>query len=174
MQIEDKSNMVLIGMPGAGKSTVGVILAKMTSRNFVDSDVMIQISQGRSLQDIVNTQGPLALRDIEERTLLSLTIENHVIATGGSAVYSHAAMQSLKRRGVIIFIDVDLPTLTSRIHNFATRGLARRPGQSFSDLFEERFPLYKKYADITISCKNCSQEQVCTEIIKATQTEKGT
>lgn len=171
--VEDKSNLVLIGMPGAGKSTVGVLLAKMTSRNFMDSDIMIQTAQGHTLQDIVDTQGPLALLDIEERMLLNLTCANHVIATGGSAVYSHAAMQSLKMRGVIIFLDVDLPTLTSRIQNFGTRGLAKRPGQSLSDLFEERFPLYRKYADIKISCKNCSQDKICAEIIKATETEKG-
>jgi shikimate kinase len=170
---ENKSNIVLIGMPGSGKSTVGVILAKMTSRNFVDSDVIIQTSQSRSLQDIVNGDGPMALRRIEETVLLNLGCVNHVIATGGSAVYSHSAMQSLKTGGVIVFLNVDLPTLESRIHNFGTRGLAKRADQSLADLFEERFPLYNQYADITIQCNNNTHEEVCTEILNAITTGKG-
>ena len=155
----------MIGMPGSGKSTVGVILAKLTSRDFVDGDVLIQISQGRSLQDIVDTEGHMALRRIEEEVLVALHCLNHVIATGGSAAYSHAAMTHLKSNGVVIFLDVDLPTLESRIHDFDTRGLARRPDQTFTDLFEERFALYTKYADITIQCADLTQEEVCDRII---------
>ncbi len=164
---ENKSNIVLIGMPGSGKSTVGVILAKMTSRDFVDTDVLIQISQNRSLQNIVDGDGYMALRDIEKKVLLSLNCQHHVIATGGSAVYSHEAMAWLKSNGIIVFLNADLSTLESRIHDFATRGLAKRPDQSFADLFEERFALYMKYADLTIECLNLSQEQVCEIIITA-------
>ncbi len=160
-----KSNIVLIGMPGSGKSTVGVILAKMTSRNFVDTDVIIQTSQGRSLQDIVNMEGHMALRKIEEDILLNLRCISHVIATGGSAVYSHSAMQHLKSLGVIVFLDVDLPVLEARVANFDERGLARRPDQSMADLFKERFDLYRKYADITIECGDLRQEEVCSQII---------
>ena len=155
----------MIGMPGSGKSTVGVILAKLTSRDFVDGDVLIQISQDRSLQDIVDTEGHMALRRIEEEVLVALHCLNHVIATGGSAAYSHAAMTHLKSNGVVIFLDVDLPTLESRIHDFDTRGLAKRPDQTFADLFEERFALYTKYADITIQCADLTQEDVCDRII---------
>jgi shikimate kinase len=162
---QDQANIVLIGMPGSGKSTVGVILAKLTSRDFVDGDVLIQISQGRSLQDIVDTEGHMALRRIEEEVLVALHCLNHVIATGGSAAYSHAAMTHLKSNGVVIFLDVDLPTLESRIHDFDTRGLAKRPDQTFTDLFEERFALYTKYADITIQCADLTQEDVCDRII---------
>lgn len=162
---QDQANIVLIGMPGSGKSTVGVILAKLTSRDFVDGDVLIQISQGRSLQDIVDTEGHMALRRIEEEVLVALHCLNHVIATGGSAAYSHAAMTHLKSNGVVIFLDVDLPTLESRIHDFDTRGLAKRPDQTFTDLFEERFALYTKYADITIQCADLTQEEVCDRII---------
>jgi len=162
---QDQANIVLIGMPGSGKSTVGVILAKLTSRDFVDGDVLIQISQDRSLQDIVDTEGHMALRGIEEEVLLALHCLNHVIATGGSAAYSHAAMTHLKSNGVVIFLDVDLPTLESRIHDFDTRGLAKRPDQTFADLFEERFALYTKYADITIQCADLTQEDVCDRII---------
>jgi len=160
-------NIVLIGMPGSGKSTVGVILAKLTSRDFTDSDVLIQILQGRSLQEIVDTEGHMALRKIEEAVLLDLDCNNHIIATGGSAVYSHAAMIGLKSNGVAVFLDVNLPTLELRINDFDTRGLAKRPDQNLSELFEERFPLYTKYADLTIKCNDLTQEGVSKKILQA-------
>jgi shikimate kinase len=161
---KNRSNIVLIGMPGSGKSTVGVILAKMTSRDFLDTDVLIQIIEKRSLQDIVNTEGYMALRRIEEKALLGLNCHGHVIATGGSAVYSRVAIEHLKPSGIVVFLSVDLPTLESRIHNFDTRGLAKRADQSFADLFAERLPLYRKYADITMVCKGLSQEEVASSI----------
>jgi shikimate kinase len=162
----DRSNIVLIGMPGAGKSTVGVILAKQTSRDFIDTDLLIQISEGLLLQEIVDTQGYLALRKIEEAVLLELSLKNYVIATGGSAAYSHAAMTHLKSDGVVVFLNADLATLRTRVHNFSERGIAKRPDQSFSELFEERNVLYRKYADITINCKGLTQEEVCDRIIR--------
>ena len=162
------SNLVLIGMPGSGKSTVGVILAKKTSRDFVDTDLLIQRSQQRTLQDIVDHDGYGALRNIEERVLLELGVYNHVIATGGSAVYSDHAMAHLKSDGLVIFLDVDLATLESRIPDFSTRGLAKRPEQSFPELFDERSGLYVKYADITIRCGSLTQEDVCARIMEET------
>jgi len=161
-------------MPGAGKSTVGVILAKLTSQDFIDTDVLIQISQGRLLQDIVDTEGYMALRRIEEVILLGLHCYNHVIATGGSAVYSHAAMEHLRSNGIVVFLDVDLSTLESRVRDFYTRGLAKRPDQSFSELFEERTILYRKYADVTVDCVDLFQEEVCAQIIKRIKTRKPT
>jgi shikimate kinase len=152
-------------MPGAGKSTVGVILAKITSRYFVDTDVLIQTSQGRTLQDIVDMDGYALLRRIEEEVLLGLSICNCVIATGGSAVYSDRAMAHLKSDGIVIFLDVDMPALESRIHNYSTRGLAKRADQSFADMFKERFALYTQYADITIKCAGLTHEEVCARIM---------
>ena len=162
-----KSNIVLIGMPGSGKSTVGIILAKLTSRSFLDTDVLIQTSERRPLQEIVDSQGYMALRAIEERILLGIECKGHVIATGGSAVYSQAAMVRLRADGVIVFLDVELPTLEARVRDFAGRGLAKRPEQSFADLFAERFALYKKYAEITVNCSLLTHEEVCEEIIAA-------
>lgn len=161
------SNLVLIGMPGAGKSTVGVLLAKLTARNFVDTDLLIQSAAGRPLQHIVDNDGYGALRQLEETVLLGLTVSNHVIATGGSAVYSERAMAHLKANGLVIYLDVDLATLTDRIDDFATRGLAKRPGQTLADLLHERSALYRQYADLTIDCSGLSHEQVCEQIISA-------
>ena len=163
--MNNRSNIVLIGMPGAGKSTVGVILAKRLSWAFVDTDVLIQISQGRSLQDIVDTDGYLGFRRVEEDLLLRLSMSKHVIATGGSAVYSDAAMTHLKSDGVVVFLSVALPKLESRIRDYETRGLAKRLDQTLADLFFEREPLYAKFADITIDCADLRQEQVCDRIL---------
>lgn len=160
------SNLVLIGMPGSGKSTVGVILAKKTSCNFIDTDVLIQTSQQRTLQDILDSDGYAVLRKIEEDVIVGLSIRNHVIATGGSAVYSHQAMTHLKSDGILIFLDVDLATLESRIGDFSTRGIAKRPDQSFDELFDERLVLYTEHADISIKCNGMTQEQVCEKIIE--------
>ena len=164
MQENHRPNIVLIGMPGAGKSTVGVILAKYTSRDFIDTDVLIQISERRPLQEILDDQGHMALRRIEEQILLSLHLSNHVIATGGSAAYSGKAMRHLKQTGVVVFLHVPFEEIRERVRDFATRGIARAPEQSFADLFEERYVLYKKYADVTIDCERLNQEQVSETI----------
>jgi shikimate kinase len=156
-------------MPGSGKSTVGVILAKRAMKDFVDTDILIQKSQSRPLQDIVDSDGYLALREIEETALLGLDVSNHVISTGGSAVYGDRAMTHLKSDGVAVFLDVTLDTLEARVPDFSTRGLAKRPDQSFSELFDERNALYRKYADIAIKCDGLTPEQVCASIIEKIQ-----
>jgi shikimate kinase len=161
------SSIVLIGMPGAGKSTVGVLLAKLTCRSFVDTDVLIQSQEGRPLQDIVDREGHLALRAIEEQVIVGHGCMGCVIATGGSAVYSPAAMAHLKKHGAVVFLDADLPTLEARVRDLDTRGLAKRPDQSFRDLFDERVPLYREYADITIDCSGRTHDEVCGLIIAA-------
>lgn len=157
-------NLILIGMPGSGKSTVGVILAKTLTRPYLDSDILIQLTEKRSLQDIVDGDGYMVLRDIEEKVLLGIECENHVIATGGSAAYSRKAMDHLKKNGVVIFLDASLETLKKRIHNYETRGLAKRADQSFNDLFQERSELYNRYADIIVDSNHKSQDQVCDDI----------
>ena len=162
---KDKINIILIGMPGSGKSTVGVILAKMLAKRYLDTDILLQNIEKRSLQDIVDKEGHMALRKVEQKVLLGIQCRNHVVATGGSAAYSEPAMMHLKSTGVIVFLHADLPTLNRRIHNYETRGLAKRPDQSFQDLFDERLALYEKYADITVQSSNLTQDQVCDLIV---------
>ena len=169
-QIRKPSNIVLIGMPGAGKSTIGVILAKQTSRDFIDTDVLIQLTEGRTLQQIVDAEGHLELRRIEESVLLSLNCGNSVIATGGSAVYSSLAMEHLKSNGVAVYLQVSIEELRKRLTNFETRGIARRPDQSFDDLYREREVLYQRYADMTIDCAHKTQEEIAWEIERAIRT----
>ena len=161
-----KSNIILIGMPGSGKSTVGVILAKMLAKRYLDTDILIQNIEKRTLQEIVDTDGHMALRAVEQKVLLGIQCRNHIVATGGSAAYSEPAMLHLKQHGIMIFLHADLPALNNRIHNYQTRGLAKRPEQSFKDLFDERLALYEKYADITVQSSELTQDQVCDAIIE--------
>jgi shikimate kinase len=168
-----KSNIVLIGMPGSGKSTVGVILAKMIAKRYLDTDILLQNIENRSLQHIIDENGHMALREVEQRVLLGIKCKNHIVATGGSAAYSEPAMIHLKKNGIIVFLHADLRTLNQRIHNYETRGLAKRPDQSFQDLFEERLVLYEKYADITVPSSNMTQDQVCDSIVNQLTTTPG-
>jgi shikimate kinase len=160
-----KNNIILIGMPGSGKSTIGVLLAKETAKDYIDTDVLIQVLQKKTLQQIINESSHMNLRHIEENVLLSLKDSNKIIATGGSAAYSEKAMQHLKKNGHVIFLNVRLDELNNRIHNFNTRGIAMNDDQSFQDLFNERFPLYQKYADFMIETSDMSQEQVVLEVL---------
>ena len=163
----DKSNIVLIGMPGSGKSTVGVLLAKASGKGFMDTDLLIQSSTGCTLQQIVNTRGYEALRDEEERVLSSLAVSDHVIATGGSAVYSHRAMKHLGKDGVVVFLDVSLASIRQRIGDYSLRGISKRPEQTLDELFSERLALYRQCSDITVGGNNQTQQQVCNEVLAA-------
>jgi shikimate kinase len=146
------SNLILIGMPGAGKSTIGLVLAQRANLGFLDTDLVLQNREGRSLQQIVDQAGYLGMRAAEERLVLSLDCQNHVIATGGSVIYSTPAMEHLKVLGRLIFLHLSLEELLPRLTDLDTRGLVRRPGQSLTDLYDERLPLYRRYADLTITC----------------------
>lgn len=169
-----RSNLVLIGMPGSGKSTIGIILAKRTSHDFVDTDVLIQSVEHRSLQSILDEEGYLKLREIEARALQTLNVDNHVISTGGSAVYSDAAMAHLRTSGTIIYLDVALDTLRKRITDYETRGIAKRPDQSFAELFEERTLLYRRHADLTVRGDAMTQDAVCEQIMAELEFQEST
>ena len=159
-----KSNLTLIGMPGAGKSTIGIILAKNLGLGFIDTDVLIQINQQKTLQQITDESDHLKLRAIEEEEVLKINIENHVIATGGSVVYSEKTMAHLLGISKTIFLEIDFEEIKNRIHNFETRGIAKAKNQSFKELFRERQILYKKYAEITIDCNVLDQEELAAQI----------
>ena len=161
----NRKSLILIGMPGAGKSTLGILLAKELKLDFLDTDVAIQVREGEGLQDILENQGYLALRAIEEEVLLATECHGKVIATGGSAVYSQKGMEYLKSCGLIVYLEASLDVLRNRIHNYETRGIARRPDQSFDALFEERQALYRQYADLTVKCDDLNEEQVIEEIL---------
>ncbi len=158
-------NIVLIGMPGAGKSTVGVLLAKYTSRSFIDTDLYIQAGEGKRLYEVIAEKGIEEFCKIEERYILSLYCKRHVIATGGSVVYSNKAMDHLKSSGVIVHLDLGLPELEKRLSDLDARGVVRVPGQSLADLYKEREPLYLRYADFTLNCGGLSHEQVVEKIM---------
>ena len=152
-------------MPGAGKSTIGILLAKELGLDFLDTDISIQVQQGKTLQQISDQSGYMALRQFEEHVLLSEDIAGRVVSTGGSAVYSEPGMARLKNGAKVVFLDVSLQQLEKRVNNFASRGIARRPDQSFADLFAERQVLYHQYADISIDCSNLSIDEVLQAVM---------
>ena len=159
-------SVVLIGMPGAGKSTLGVLMAKELALDFVDTDVLIQLREGKTLQDIMNESDYLNLRRIEGEVIAAADLPKHVIATGGSAVYSAEGMQNLKRFGPIVFLDCSAEELRRRIHNYESRGIAKAPGQSFAELFAERQALYRQYADITVECDGRDLQRVLEQVLQ--------
>ena len=145
-----QDNIILIGMPGSGKSTLGVQLAKSLGLHFIDTDLLIQSQQGQLLQSILDEQGYQALRKIEETALLDLKLNNDLVSTGGSAIYSDQAMQHLRALGKIVYLQVSFEEIKKRINNESSRGIAKPVGQTLADVYAERTPLYEKYADITV------------------------
>ena len=152
-------------MPGCGKSTMGVILAKTLGMGFTDTDLIIQQQQKNTLQRLIDAYGLDKFRDFEEQALLSVAEKSDtVIATGGSAVFCPKGMDFLKENGVCIYLDLPLEELERRLTNITTRGIACRKGESLGDIFAEREPLYKRYADITLNCDGLTAEQIIEKI----------
>lgn len=164
-----KNNIALIGMPWSGKSTIGVLLAKALQWNFIDTDLLIQSDTGKSLQQIIDEQGVDKFQQIEEQYVLSIQPEKCVIAPGGSVVYSHKAMEHLKKLGTIIYLQYPFEEINRRAKSVDERGLVRTKGQTLLDLYEERTPLYEQWAEIIIKCNQQSHEHVVENILSALQ-----
>ncbi len=159
-------NIVIIGMPGAGKSSVGVILAKTLGMNFIDTDRVIQENTGRLLQDIIHSDGIEAFLTTEERAILSLDFPGSVIATGGSVVLSEKSMDYLKKDGLVFYFFISFEKMVERLKNIKTRGIVAADGQSLLEMYNQRIPLYEKYADITIDCSDDNIEDIIGKVIK--------
>lgn len=166
IQVNNMKNIVLIGMPGAGKSTVGVLLAKSMLMNFCDTDLVIQNTTGKSLCDIICRYGIESFIELEEDIICKSDFNNSVIATGGSAVYGEKAMKALGEKGKIVYLKVSPRELNRRVNNIHTRGIAMKEGTTLDELYKERAPLYEKYADITVECDGITPEECVDLIIK--------
>jgi len=154
-----KSNIILIGMPGVGKSTAGVLLAKRLSMGFLDTDLAIQLAEGRRLQDILDSDGLDAFREIEERIVCSIRPERTVVATGGSVVYGQRAMRHLCGLGFAVWLDLAFGLLAARVLNLESRGVVMAPGMTLRELYDERRPLYAKWADAVLDCGGLDLEE---------------
>lgn len=157
-------NVILVGMPSCGKSTVGVVLAKTMNKGFVDTDILIQQAESRTLQEIIDEKGNDYFHHVEERVLLDFDGKNYVVATGGSAIYFDRAMDKFKEKGLVVYIKVSLDTILERLNNIKTRGVTLEKGQTIADLFEQRVPLYEKHADLVIEADGLSVEEVVEKI----------
>ena len=162
-----KNNIMLIGMPASGKSTVGVILAKILGYNFIDADIVIQEKEGRKLSEIIESEGIDGFIDVENRINSEIEVEKTVIATGGSVVYGKEAMEHYKNIGKVVYLKVDMEVLTKRLSDVKQRGVVMREGQSLISLYNERSVLYEKYADITIDEKTKTMEEVVADLLGA-------
>lgn len=159
-------NIVLIGMPGAGKSTIGVVLAKALKKKFIDTDLLIQEETGRALQEILDTDGTDAFRKIEEDIIISHRFRNTVIATGGSVVLSRKAMEHLKKDAIIVYLNVSLAEIERRLVNITTRGIVLEKGESLRTIYDHRVPLYETFADIAVNCSGHDFERVVKTILE--------
>lgn len=165
----NRDNIVLIGMPGSGKSTCGVIAAKVMLKNFFDTDLLLQGLEQSRLQELIESRGTDYFFKAEENAILSLKLEATVIATGGSVIYSDKAMRRLKELGTVIYLKTSYETMLNRINDLTTRGIVIKQGETLLDMYNERVPLYEKYADFVIDCDKNTVEETVAEIIKATE-----
>lgn len=166
-------NIVLIGMPGAGKSTIGVLLAKTMLKSFVDTDLLIQSVYSKGLSEIIREKGVEAFLEIENDVICENDFENSVVATGGSAVFGEKAMEKLKKDALTVYLKVDVSELEKRINNIHTRGIAMKEGETLSEIFSEREELYKKYADFILDSTNLTAEECVDEIVRKAEKVNG-
>lgn len=159
------SNIILIGMPSAGKSTVGVVLAKALGYGFVDTDLIIQQQQGEKLYKIIEQKGIDEFLKIENGCVASLETENSVVATGGSVIFGDEAMKNLKRLGTVVYLETDEDEIERRLKNIKTRGVVMAENETVADIYKKRVPLYEKYADITVRTSNNRIETTVEMII---------
>ena len=159
-------NIVLIGMPGCGKSTIGVLLAKALMLDFVDTDLLIQKKYSKTLSEIINSEGLKAFKEKENEVLSELCFENSLIATGGSAVYSESGMENLKKCATVVYLKLSPAEIKSRIKNIKTRGIVMGKGVTIDLLYRERAPLYEKYADFVLDCEGLSVEECVNAIVE--------
>ena len=166
-------NIILIGMPAVGKSSIGVILAKEIGYQFLDSDLLIQQREGCLLKDILDSRGVEGFLSIENDVNCSINTNKTVIATGGSAVYSREAMEHFKKIGTIIYLKTDFPVLEKRLGNLRGRGVVLKAGQTLKDLYLERCPYYEKYADITVEENEKSIEETLQMILRQLNSDES-
>lgn len=165
-------NIILIGLPGAGKSTVGVVLAKTLGMQFIDTDIVIQEDTGKILQDIIDSVGSDVFLTIEEQSILSLNVTHSVVATGGSVVYSRKAMEHLKSDGIIVYLEISFDEMVKRLNNIKTRGIVLIHGQSLREMYSRRILLYETYGDIRINCSEDAFENIVEKIVNIIHTIK--
>ena len=165
--INNTSNIILIGMPGAGKSTLGVVLAKILNYSFIDADLLIQSQCDKTLQKIIDACGPDGFIEVENEVLCTLSADQSVIATGGSAVYSDEAMKHLSSIGTVVYLQVSLKELEKRLGGLYERGVVMKDGigMSLNALYEERIPLYEKYAEVTIDIDGISVRDAARQLV---------
>lgn len=156
----DKNNTILIGMPGAGKSTVGVVLAKKKGCRFLDSDLLIQEKYGALLYELIAAHGVEGFWKLEEEVNASIEADRTVIATGGSVIYGPAAMRHFKEIGTVVYLKLSCETIAERLGDLDERGVTLRKGQTLADLYRERTPLYESYADVILDCEGKSIREI--------------
>lgn len=164
-----KDNIVLIGMPGVGKSTIGVVLAKVLGYQFVDADLVIQERTGKLLREIIEESGTDGFIEVENRINSQIEAEHAIIATGGSVVYGAEAMRHLKENGTVLYLKLPYEELERRLSDIRGRGVVLREGQTLRDLYEERVPMYEKYADMTVDENQLNVEQTIEKIMELFQ-----
>lgn len=163
-----KDNIILIGMPGAGKSTVGVVLAKKLGYSFVDADLVIQSQEGKLLHELIAERGIEDFWKLEEAVGESIEGKRTVIATGGSAVYGEKAMDHYRQIGTVVYLSLPLKEIRERLGDLTERGVTLRDGQDLGGLYAERQPLYEKYADVTVDCEGFSIREIVEKIVRTT------